>query len=194
MSRGRLTRIKKLIRDLPGPKSYCKCKVLCSPLEVEHVMPNALLKKGQHFGASTADPHNLYMCCRKINEEKGAQLFAKDFILDSMNSFHNGALSRSCLYMHAKYELNVDKKIVSLWRHLHVAHAPYPFEFERDDLIHSHNQTRNPFLEDYNDLKQMYIEFICNEFEEQEYYDLFRDFYDDNCDNGNDGNDDGRYD
>jgi len=140
--------IKRFIRKLPGPLSYCKCDNLCSPLEVEHVVPKMILKTGFDFNTSKKDPHNLYMCCSKINRDKGHQLFGKDFVLD--NSYHKGALSRSCLYMYETYNLPIDKKIVAIWRHFHRNYPPLSFEIQRDLVIQEFYGKNNYFLDDYN--------------------------------------------
>jgi endonuclease I len=140
--------LKPFIKNLPGPHSYCKCDKLCSRLEVEHVIPKMILKTGFDFNVSKKDPHNLYKCCSRINRDKGHKLFGKDFVLD--NSYHKGALSRSCLYMYETYKLPIDKKVVSIWRHLHKEYPPHPFEIQRDILIQKFCNTRNYFLDDYS--------------------------------------------
>lgn len=140
---------KEFVRALPGPSSYCTCTTLCSPLEIEHVVPNALLKKCFNFKKATNDPHNLYTCCSKMNRQKSSKVFGKDFVLDNEQSFHTGALARACLHMLDMYNFSIDKHTVMVWKELHKNHYPHDFEFERDDLIFKHYSQGNVFLEDF---------------------------------------------
>ena len=126
---------KNFVRALPGPQSYCKCESLCSPLEVEHVIPKSILKKHSDFRKSQKNAHNLYMCCRKMNRQKGSDLFGRDFILDNEQSYHTGALARACLHMYDTYALQLPPKTVALWRMLDDNHEPYGFEYQRNELI-----------------------------------------------------------
>ena len=139
--------IKSFIKKLPGPKSYCKCDRLCSALEIEHVVPKMILKTGFDFNSAKNDPHNLYACCSIINRDKGHKLFAKDFLLG--DSYHKGALSRSCLYMYETYSLPIDKKVVAIWRHFHKDYPPHSFEIQRNALIQDFCGKHNYFLDDY---------------------------------------------
>ena len=143
--------VKLFIQSLPGPQSYCKCEKLCSPLEIEHVVPNALLRKHDNFGMSTSDPNNLYTCCKKMNRQKNTKLFGKDFVLDNEMSYHTGPLARACLHMLDAYELNIPRETVALWEILDQNHIPQDFEYERDDLIIEKTGRGNMYLEDrYN--------------------------------------------
>ena len=142
-------KFKGIVRNLPGPQSYCKCDKLCSKLEVEHVIPKEILKKHPQFNQSFIDLNNLYTCCKRMNRQKGTDLFGKHFMLDNEKSFHTGALARACLHMNEVYSLKIDKKIVAIWKELHQNHAPHDFEFERDEIIYEITQRGNIYLEDY---------------------------------------------
>lgn len=131
-------RLKNFIISLPGPQSYCKCKTLCSPLEVEHVIPSSLLKRQltkSVFKRAKKDYHNLYTCCSAMNLQKGSMLFGKDFVFDNLKSYHTGPLARACLHMTDTYRLNVDPITYTTWKVLDENHYPHDFEYERNELI-----------------------------------------------------------
>lgn len=129
--------IKNFIFSLPGPQSYCKCDKLCSMHTVDHVIPKAYIKKTyKKVDRYANDLHNLYPCCKKLNFEKGSNIFGKDFLFGIDQSYHTGPLSRACLYMYDVYELPVEGKIVALWRELDKVHKPQEFEIIRNDMIY----------------------------------------------------------
>ena len=139
--------IRSFVLKLPGPKSYCNCKVYCSKLEVDHVIPQKLLKtqlNGKILKKSLKDKHNLYSCCQKMNRRKGMKIFGDDFILT--NKF-NGRLARSSLYMKWKYNLVIDYHIIQNWENYSQMFPPDKYEYKRSKLI----KTYNPVLESYSD-------------------------------------------
>ncbi len=143
--------IKRLIRALPGPKSYCKCTVMCSPLEIEHVIPKSYLK--QSFSKSKSDvipnavwnPHNLFTCCSYLNRLKADNLYGDKFFLPT-NSYHYGALARASLYMTEYYNLKMSNEIVQYWIDNHNKHPPQPFEFRRNEMIFKNVMKSNSYL------------------------------------------------
>ena len=137
--------LKKFVKNLPGPESYCHCLIRCSPIQIEHVFPQKILPKQKRI---LNDPHNLYTCCAAINKEKGPKLFGRDFILDNTKCDHQGALARSCLYMYDTYELDniVDGKTVALWKVLDEIYEPLDFEYERNEMIFDYNGTWNHYI------------------------------------------------
>ena len=145
----KLKLVKSLVQELPGPKSYCNCERLCSPITIDHVVPKKILKQGMNFRESSVDPHNLYACCQKLNQEKASLVFGNHFMLNNDVSEHTGALARSSLYVYDRYRVPFDGKIRALWRQLHSIHEPKQFEYDRDDIIFEYTGTRNHYLNDY---------------------------------------------
>jgi hypothetical protein len=138
--------IKKFIRNLPGPPSYCKCSVLCSPLEVEHVIPNGFLKRQPRtLPGARWNPHNLYTCCSYINRNKADKLYGDGFSLPEY-SYHHGALARACLHMTEYYDLKVRKDLLHFWIEKHHQHPPEPFEFHRNELIFEKTGSLNTYV------------------------------------------------
>ena len=95
------------------------------------------------------NPHNLFTCCSKINRQKGAELFGKDFILDNQKTDHQGALARASLYMYDTFDLSIDGKTVALWKILDKIYEPLEFEYERNEMIFDYNGTFNHYLHDF---------------------------------------------
>lgn len=137
--------LKNFIRLLPGPQSYCKCENLCSEVTIEHVIPKSLIKQAGYRSNVSNDLHNIYPCCKNLNQEKGSLLFGKDFLFEE-GSYHTGALARTCLYMYDKYDLPINTKVVSLWREFDNNYMPEEFEYHRNKIIYRKTGTTNPYL------------------------------------------------
>lgn len=155
-----MNNLRSFIELLPGPQSYCKCQSLCSQLTIEHVIPKSLIKRSGLSKSCANDLYNIYPCCSRLNGDKGSLIFGKDFLFNSDNSNHTGALSRTCLYMYEKYNLSIDTKTVSLWRELDKVHVPQEFEITRNDIIYRKTGVYNPFLMDHlsNELSDDLVE------------------------------------
>lgn len=140
--------LKNFIRLLPGPFSYCSCTRPCSPLEIEHVVPRKILKTSNRYAAAARDPHNLFMCCRQINQSKNHQIYGHGFFIDDQFSRHHGALARACLYMTDVYELRFPPHIIQYWFLQHKDHPPHAFEWYRQEYIFERTLKRNHYLDD----------------------------------------------
>lgn len=138
--------LRNFILVLPGPQSYCKCEKLCSPLTIEHVVPKSFIKNSNLSVKVANDLHNIYPCCSKMNSDKGSMLFGKDFLFGDNISDHTGALSRACLYMHDKYNLQIDRTTLSIWKGLDEMYYPQEFEIIRNDMIYRKTGNNNNFL------------------------------------------------
>jgi endonuclease I len=139
-------RIRKFVLNLPGPFSYCDCLDQCSNLQLEHALPKSLLKKslsGKKFLLAEADPHNLFSCCQKINRKKSNLILLEDF---SVNQ-HNGRLTRACLYMNSKYDLELNSEWIHRWRNHSLLYPPESSEYLRNDIISERTGVRNKFIE-----------------------------------------------
>lgn len=140
--------LRNFVRLLPGPQSYCTCENLCSQLTIEHVIPKSLIKQAGRNPGVANDLHNIYPCCKNLNQKKGSLLFGKDFLLAD-GSQHTGALARSCLYMYDQYELPIDSRVVSLWKVFNDNYVPEEFEYHRNEIIYNKTGTTNPYFENY---------------------------------------------
>jgi len=140
---------KHLIKNLPGPKSYCNCNKLCSPLELEHVMPEKVLiqkLQGNLLNKAFNDPHNIYNCCRKINRKKSYLIPIIQFKVH----YFNGILSRSCLYMNDTYNLGFDMETINRWKVSSLLYEPSDSEIERSYLISTKTiYAANNYIRDY---------------------------------------------
>ncbi|ARF09882.1 endonuclease I [Indivirus ILV1] len=141
-----MSNLRNFITLLPGPQSYCKCKTLCSPLTVEHVIPKSFIKNCKLPMGYANDLHNIYPCCSKMNSHKGSMIFGKDFLFSYNISDHTGALSRACLYMHEKYDLPFDRNTLSIWKELDRMYHPQEFEITRNDIIYKKTGFDNHFI------------------------------------------------
>ena len=142
--------VRKFIKSLPGPKSYCDCNKLCSSLEIEHVVPIYLLNKNKknnykNYKKSINDPHNLYVCCREINRKKGTRLVGKEFYPDK----YEGMLARSSLYMNWKYDLSIDALTLDCWEIMDWCCGPKKFEHDRNKIIQNKTGDINPFISNH---------------------------------------------
>ncbi|AYV76837.1 MAG: endonuclease I [Barrevirus sp.] len=146
---------KSFIKRLPGPQSYCKCTNLCSPLEVDHVIPKAFIRKSGFPNKVSNDLHNLYPCCSKINLDKTDKIFGQDFLFSTDQTIHTGAVARACLYMYDTYQLPIKSTTVSLWRQLDKIHEPKEFEISRNNLIFDVTKRKNHYLQ--REAEQEYI-------------------------------------
>ena len=140
--------IKKIVRQLPGFTSYCECVKLCSNMEVEHVVPKSFLKKvliNGKFNQANNDMHNLFRCCSRINSQKGAGLLGVDWDAGS----HNSYLARSALYMDWKYGLEIPDYLLMEWKLMALEIEPLEFEYERNNIISSHQGNDNVFITEF---------------------------------------------
>jgi len=140
--------VKDLVKSLPGPKSYCNCKKLCSPQTVDHILPKRILKSklwGKDFKEAINDPHNLISCCRKLNQSKADKILGESPIDGKFDGF----ISRSYLYMNHAYNLGIDVDLVNQWKWFSLLNKPLPFEFDRDFAIASEIRGRNPYVQYY---------------------------------------------
>jgi len=141
--------MKQLIKSLPGPKSYCNCNQLCSPMELEHVMPKKVLRErleGKLLKKAFNDPHNIYNCCRKINRKKDCLIP----IIEFNKPYFNGLLSRSCLYMNHCYNLGFDRETINRWKISSLLHEPTDSEIKRSRIISKNTiYPINEYIDDY---------------------------------------------
>ena len=143
--------IRKFIQNLPGPKSYCGCNKLCSPLEIEHVVPISLLKqkKNKNYKKSINDPHNLFYVCSEINSKKSSALLLEDYM--PPDRLHLSYLSRAALYMDWKYELSVSPELLLKWKYWALQSEIISFELEKNQTIVESELKYgdNPFLSEF---------------------------------------------
>lgn len=144
-----MKRIRKTVLNLPGPISYCTCDRACSQRTVDHVVPQSLIKK-QMKGRSDLkkalnDYHNLYGCCRELNQKKSNKLLGKNY----RKNGHESYLARSALYMNETYKLNVDRKIVRKWKTMSIMEEPHEFEKVRSLAIQIEQGNGNPYIDEY---------------------------------------------
>lgn len=139
-------RYRKFILDLPGTNSYCNCEEPCSPIEIEHAYPRALLKRKldrRTFLIANKDPYNLHKCCRNINSKKGNYLLGKTYFGDEFS----GMIARSCLYMDETYSLQNDTKLVKMWNNFSLMYPPFETEFDKAEIIKKHTGKSNFFID-----------------------------------------------
>lgn len=137
--------VKKIVKALPGPFSYCRCKSPCSPQEVDHILPVRVLREklsGDKYKLALNDPHNLHNCCSKLNRTKSDLVFGEKTIGDCFS----GILSRACLYMNYTYKLDMGPELIDTWKWKSLLNKPYSFEYERDFIIFKHTKNRNRFI------------------------------------------------
>ena len=142
--------MKRFVKSLPGPISYCNCVKACSDIQVDHVIPEAYLKQKipnnpRKLQKALKDPHNMYSCCENINQRKADKMLGKDFST-GQNDPH---LSRAALYMNETYELDVEEDILHKWKVMNMEMEPWDFEYERSNKIKKRNGKGNKFVGSY---------------------------------------------
>ena len=142
--------IRNFILESRGPIStYCNCFKRCSNLEVDHVVPvwyiKQELKGRKNLKKALFDPHNLYRCCRNINQKKS------NFLLDVKYTGNEitGLMARSYLYMNWKYDLYFDEKTLKDLQSMSNINPPFHFEFERSAKIATITGNKNLFIDYY---------------------------------------------
>jgi len=141
--------MRKFVRRLPGPLSYCNCVKPCSELQSDHVIPKSFLKERidnpKKLAKAVNDGHNMYSCCENINQEKDGKMLGVDFT----GGQNNPHLARSALYMNDTYELNVDEETVHKWEVMSMEMEPWEFEILRSKLIKVKQGNGNRFIDKY---------------------------------------------
>lgn len=140
--------VKRIVRELPGFKSYCSCTTMCSNMEVDHLIPKSFLSKvlvNGHFRNANQDMHNLFRCCTTINRPKSNLMLGVDWDAGD----HNGYLARSALYMDMQYELSISDETLIKWKEMAIRIEPLEFEFVRNEIIIGHQNNDNPFISEY---------------------------------------------
>ena len=140
--------MKGIVLALDGPPcSYCTCGKLCSPINIDHVLPQSYLRNNiessKLLNVAINDPHNLYRVCERKNKEKGSSLLSDRIAGDEFS----GLKARSYLYMNWKYSLGFDEYFLSEIRSASLMHAPFLFEIRRSKTISYYNGQSNPFIE-----------------------------------------------
>lgn len=138
---------RKFILSLPGPpSSYCTCNKLCSPIEIDHVVPQKYLKENitdrKKLNDALNDPYNIYRCCANKNRKKGHTILTNDIAGDEFS----GLMSRSYLYMKWRYKMKISKNLLSTIKCMDRLHSPFTYEKKRSDKIKEYNDQINPFV------------------------------------------------
>ena len=141
-------RIRNFVMALQGPPcSYCTCGVLCSSGTVDHVVPKDFiyknLKKRNMLNEAINDPHNLFRVCERKNTEKGNSLLDDKLAGDEFS----GLKARSYLYMHSRYDLNINSHFLSDLKTFSLLHRPFLFEIRRSREISQYIGHLNTFVE-----------------------------------------------
>lgn len=140
---------KNFVKSLPGPKSYCKCAKLCSPAEIDHVLPQSLIKETisdkKLLKRALNDAHNRYTCCRMLNQKKSNKILGVNWFAKS----HNSHLARSALYMKDKYNLKLPDELSSIWINMSMDLEPWDFEQERNSMILEKQGNVNLYVDNY---------------------------------------------
>lgn len=149
--------LRNFILNLSGPpSSYCTCNKLCSPIEIDHVVPQKFLKQKitdkKKLSDALNDPHNLYRCCSYKNRKKGHNLLTQNYPGDEFS----GLLARSYLYMIWRYSISTDKNLFSTAESMNTLHSPFTFERKRMEEIRFYNGQTNPFIKYYHGTKDKY--------------------------------------
>ena len=140
--------MKGIVLSMDGPPcSYCTCGRLCSPMNVDHVLPQSYLRNHiedtRTLNVAINDLHNLYRVCERKNKEKGSTLLSDRIAGDEFS----GLKARSYLYMNWKYQLQMDPYLLSAIKSASLMHAPFPFEIRRSKTISYYNGQSNPFID-----------------------------------------------
>lgn len=142
--------IRNFILESRGPIStYCNCFKRCSNLEIDHVVPVWYIKKelqgNKNLKNALFDPHNLYRCCRNMNQKKSSFLLDVKFTGNEIT----GLMARSYLYMNWKYDLYFDEKTLKDLQTMSNINSPFNFEFERSYKIGKLTGNKNLFVDNY---------------------------------------------
>lgn len=141
--------MRKFIRTIPGPMSYCNCVKGCSEIQVDHVVPKSFLKSNiknpKNLARAVNDGHNMYTCCENINQSKDDKLLGVNFTAGK----NNNHLARSALYMNSTYDLNVDQEVLHTWEVMSMEMEPWEFEILRSKLIKDRQGEGNKFIDMY---------------------------------------------
>lgn len=140
--------MKGIVLSMDGPPcSYCTCGRLCSPMNVDHVLPQSYLRNHiedtRTLNVAINDLHNLYRVCERKNKEKGSTLLSDRIAGDEFS----GLKARSYLYMNWKYQLQMDPYLLSDLKSFSLMHAPFLFEIRRSKTISYYNGQSNPFID-----------------------------------------------
>ena len=139
--------MKGIVLSLDGPPcSYCTCSRLCSPIDVDHALPQSYLRNNienkRQLNVAINDPHNLYRVCRRKNREKGSSLLSDRLAGDEFS----GLKARSYLYMNWRYTLGMDSYLLENLKTFSLMHPPFLFEIRRSKTISYYNGQANPFI------------------------------------------------
>lgn len=149
---------RRLILSLPSPKSYCDCRTSCSQTTLDHVIPKSVLKRKlnkKKFRKANVDMHNLFPCCLRLNQQKGAKILDYDNFTISCEG-NIGYLYRSCLYMNWKYNLEFPRDIVLKWKYKSILYPVRNFELVRNEEIKNKQGNDNIFLSHYFPITTLY--------------------------------------
>jgi len=157
-------------KDIKGPGSFNIEHVFAAAWMKDAAACSTMARKkcrrnSPRFNHMEGDLHNLFPSLTKYNSRRGSYSF--DIVTNKRNSgcdfevqdekvepapYARGEIARAILYMSREYGADIqrsskDGKLKSLLLSWHCQHPPSLDEIERNELIDSIQQTRNPFID-----------------------------------------------